>query len=398
MADEQDRWLDRGTAERLLSGEPPEAADPDARDQAERLAATLRALSAPPPAAGEGLPGEAAALAAFRAAREERAAGAASTGPQAGTQPSDLGPIHIRAPRGDGSGTAAGPRRTRPVRLGLAAALVAGLVGGAAVLAGTGVLPTPSDGSGPAASATHAERPLLSSPPNDGTSGGAAPGGRQPDGADGTARDGVGARGDEDKDEDGDADGPEPGETGAGSGRGGQQIVSACRAWHDGEELDGHHKRLVEKAAGGPSRVGAYCAGVLSEAGTAGAGGTGGTGGVDPDVPDVPDAPADTGAAAGTGAGGNGNGPGNGTNGGQGNGDTREGGGDKGAGGNQGTGGTQGNQGNSRSQDNPQSTRSQGSQGSQGNEGNEANRNQGTQQAQQNQAPQQTQQPQENRP
>ncbi|MEU7050301.1 hypothetical protein [Streptomyces eurythermus] len=34
MADEQDKWLDRGTAERLLRGESLEAVDPSARDQA----------------------------------------------------------------------------------------------------------------------------------------------------------------------------------------------------------------------------------------------------------------------------------------------------------------------------------------------------------------------------
>ncbi|MEV5345471.1 hypothetical protein AB0L24_07360, partial [Streptomyces achromogenes] len=77
MADEQDKWLDRGTAERLLRGEPLEAVDPSARDQAERLARALGALSAEAaPATGE-LPGEQAALAAFRKARE--AAGAERT-------------------------------------------------------------------------------------------------------------------------------------------------------------------------------------------------------------------------------------------------------------------------------------------------------------------------------
>ncbi|MGJ3560691.1 hypothetical protein ACR6C2_28660 [Streptomyces sp. INA 01156] len=49
MADEQYRWLNRETAERLLNGEPPEAADPATRDQAERLARTLGALSSPVP-------------------------------------------------------------------------------------------------------------------------------------------------------------------------------------------------------------------------------------------------------------------------------------------------------------------------------------------------------------
>ncbi|MEU7253325.1 hypothetical protein AB0A87_35185, partial [Streptomyces sp. NPDC045251] len=73
MADEQDRWLDRETAEILLRGESLEAVDPAARDRAERLAEALGALTAPPVPASEELPGEAAALAAFRKARAERA-------------------------------------------------------------------------------------------------------------------------------------------------------------------------------------------------------------------------------------------------------------------------------------------------------------------------------------
>lgn len=54
MADEQDRWLDRATAEILLRGESLEAVDPAVRDRAERLAGTLGALSVPPvPTSGE---------------------------------------------------------------------------------------------------------------------------------------------------------------------------------------------------------------------------------------------------------------------------------------------------------------------------------------------------------
>ncbi|MEU8033735.1 hypothetical protein AB0C13_34835, partial [Streptomyces sp. NPDC049099] len=84
MADEQDKWLNRETAERLLRGEPLEAVDASARDQAERLSRALGALAAEAaPASGE-LPGEQAALAAFRKARE--AAGtertAAAPGPR----------------------------------------------------------------------------------------------------------------------------------------------------------------------------------------------------------------------------------------------------------------------------------------------------------------------------
>ncbi|NEB22306.1 hypothetical protein G3I46_38390, partial [Streptomyces coelicoflavus] len=76
MADEQDEWLDRETAELLLRGESLEdleSTGPATRDRAGRLVAVLGALSAPP-APGDGeLPGEAAALAAFRKVRAERA-------------------------------------------------------------------------------------------------------------------------------------------------------------------------------------------------------------------------------------------------------------------------------------------------------------------------------------
>ncbi|MFD5540839.1 extensin, partial [Streptomyces sp. NPDC127079] len=70
MADEQYTWLNGETAERLLRGESLEAVDESARDQAERLAARLGALSARATAADTELPGEEAAVAAFRKARE----------------------------------------------------------------------------------------------------------------------------------------------------------------------------------------------------------------------------------------------------------------------------------------------------------------------------------------
>lgn len=267
MADEQYRWLDRGTAERFLNGEPPEAADPTTRDQAERLAATLRALTAPPPPADAELPGEAAALAAFRTLRE-KGEGRAGTEPdsahRAGTKTADVGPIRIGAARGDRSGTADGPRRLRPLRLGLAAALVAGMVGGAAVLAGAGVLPTPSDDarSDPAASVTatgtHPGRPLVTPPPE---GGGATPEGAHSESAAG--KDGVGAQGDGDSRTPG-RTGSDAGEPAARSGRGSKQLASACRAWRDGERLNGERRRMLEHAAGGPSHVARYCENALS--------------------------------------------------------------------------------------------------------------------------------------
>ncbi|CAL9561088.1 hypothetical protein SUDANB15_04606 [Streptomyces sp. enrichment culture] len=261
MADEQYRWLDRETAERLLSGEPPEAADPVSRDQAERLARTLGALSAPPPSADGELPGEAAALAAFRAVREERAAVGAAAGRQAGTHSSDTGPVQPGTPHGDRSGAVGGPRWTRPLRFGLAAALAVGMVGGAAALAGTGVLPVLSGDpeADPAASVTAtgtpSARPRLSPPSKEDAPGGATPEGGSGREAGGAVQGGPDARDDEDAD---------AGDPAARSGRGWKQIASACRDLQEGKGLGVGRQRLVEDAAGGPSRVDAYCRDVLS--------------------------------------------------------------------------------------------------------------------------------------
>ena len=364
MADDQYRWLDRATAERLLSGEPPEAVDPAARDQARRLAGTLRALSAPPPADGEELPGEAAALATFRKVREEeegREETAPDTAGPAGTRPSDVGLFRLDIPRGDRSGTPDGPRRPRPLRLGLAAALVVGMVGGAAVLAGTGVLSGPSGGSGtdPAASAsgTHREQPPISSPPKGGAPGGPTPEGEHPDGAAGTAEsgtdaDGSGAPGENDRD---------TGENAARSGRGWKQLAASCRAWRDGERLNGERRHLLENAAGGSSHVGTYCEGVLSTTDPSGGSGTSGTSGTS-------DA---SGAEEGTHPGnGNGNGNGGGNANGQGNGNGNgKNKGQKGQG--QSNGSDQGNGGNSpKKSDYDDSEDEDDDQGGQGDNGN----------------------------
>ncbi|GAB2777715.1 hypothetical protein GCM10027073_07840 [Streptomyces chlorus] len=295
MADEQYRWLDRETAERLLSGESPEAVDPADRDQAERLSSALGALSAPPPPAGGELPGEAAALAAFRKVREvreERAGRAGEAVSDVSAVPvahrtgaaqgkgTDVGLVRIGAPSADRPGAERASRWARPVRFGLAAALTVGMVGGAAVLAGTGVLPTPSGVSGPAAPATAtgpSERPLAPHPSKTDAPGGAAPGGEpgKPSGAAGGdtgQQDGPGTG----ADEDGGAveRGVKTGGLAAGNGRG-KQIASACRALRDGRKLPGNRRRLLEGAAGGSAQVGPYCENVLATNGTGADAGTG---------------------------------------------------------------------------------------------------------------------------
>ncbi|MFE2462456.1 hypothetical protein [Streptomyces sp. NPDC059402] len=274
MADEQDKWLDRETAELLLRGEPLEgleSTDPATRDRAARLAAALGALSAPPAPTGEELPGEAAALAAFRKVRAERTDAAADApgalGHGTARGPLDAGLVRI-GPRGDGARRA---RWNRPLRLGLAAALTVGMVGGVAVAAGTGVLPTPFDGTEPEPAATVSaaaspDRPLAPPSPLDGVQGGSRPGAASGTPGEGTARDGGGA-------EDRDADGRDPDRS---DGRR-SDLAASCREVRDGRQLDAAHRRALKEAAGGASRVGKYCGDLLATTG----GGTGGRDGAE---------------------------------------------------------------------------------------------------------------------
>ncbi|MFD8555115.1 hypothetical protein ACFV08_26830, partial [Streptomyces fradiae] len=133
MADERNEWLDHEAAERLLRGEPVDADDDYTRWQAERLSRALdSARGVPLPAGPSGeLPGEEAALTAFRAARAGRAAA-----PRAGAG-SDLGSVRIGgAPR---PARRSGPRGwLRPARWGLAASVAGLAVGGVAGAAGAG--------------------------------------------------------------------------------------------------------------------------------------------------------------------------------------------------------------------------------------------------------------------
>ncbi|CAM5414030.1 hypothetical protein [Streptomyces narbonensis] len=160
MANERYQWLDQEAAERLLRGEPVEALDDPARAEAGRLAEALDSARTPFTArAGQAeLPGEAAALAAFRTASAERAALAAAPSAAARTGHAELGRVRLAtAPSAAKPARRRWARSVRSVRYGLAAAVAAVTVGGVAVAAGTGVLPlmTPE----PAASVTAAESP-----------------------------------------------------------------------------------------------------------------------------------------------------------------------------------------------------------------------------------------------
>ncbi|MFE2260205.1 hypothetical protein [Streptomyces griseosporeus] len=262
------RWLDRDTAERLLRGEPLDHLAPPARDRAEQLADALGALAAAAEPNGTALPGEDAALAAFRAARAEYAHQGAGR-PAREQHPADAGLVRI----GPASAAPDRARRFRPARLALAAALTAGLFGGVAVAAGTGALPSPFDGPaapGPAASVSADATPgrPLASPSPGGTA--------TPDG-DAHATTGPGGTRDT---AGGATTGPrDP----AGSGRpqpGWPGAARACRDLHSGHPLDDARRHALEGAAGGSARVWTYCKGVLArEPGTGHEqGGTGTTG------------------------------------------------------------------------------------------------------------------------
>ncbi|MER6983688.1 hypothetical protein ABT317_43730, partial [Streptomyces carpinensis] len=244
---------------------------------------------------GAELPGEAAALAAFRKARIEQAdasntssvadiseAPAGAPSGQTAARAIDAGvvrigahehtptheyPAHVHA-QGSGTGRARRTRRARrtswgrPVRLAVSAALAAGAVGGVAA-ATTGVLPTPFGGDEPAPAASVSDRatpdsPLVSAPP-DGTPGGeqgaSTPGG-SPAGSPGADENAGRTPGhDSTTGRDGGKD--------AGSNGRWSRLAGACRDLRDGKDLDADRKHVLEGAAGGPSHVWTYCKGLL---------------------------------------------------------------------------------------------------------------------------------------
>lgn len=263
MADERYEWLDRDAAEQLLRGEPVRAADEHARAQAARLGAALRGAGVYHHRLDDGeLPGEAAALAAFRKARGDAAAPAGDS----------LGTVTVTR----GGVPARGLRFGRPLRFGIAAALAGCALGGVAVAAGTGVLPTPfhrDHAPAPASSVTAAATPgpletrspegetgdgspvppgSVSPPPSPPASSGAptrtAPGG----GATGTPD----GRGDEET---------FPKEPGSSPGKESdvrRRIVETCKAYRSGR-LDPERRKRLEDLADGPDGVKKFCDRVL---------------------------------------------------------------------------------------------------------------------------------------
>ncbi|WP_405880155.1 hypothetical protein OG747_16850 [Streptomyces sp. NBC_01384] len=273
MADEHDKWLDRDAAERLLRGEPLEAVDADTQGRAKQLADALGALAPEPGSGSTELPGEAAALAAFRTVRAGKDGESAHPGRRgrthAATHSADTGLVRLGRPAPGGRSGRLG----RPVRFGLAAALAAGMIGGVAVAAGTGVLPTPfrDDSPNPTATVSAARTPQRAQvSPSPGAS--EADGSESPlpdagtSGPAGTGSGNAEARGS------GAASG-QPGSSGTGqSGRSREwwsDTRANCREVLDGKSLEVGRRRALEDAAGGGRRVQTYCKGILGQSGGA---------------------------------------------------------------------------------------------------------------------------------
>ncbi|MEU4271474.1 hypothetical protein [Streptomyces sp. NPDC026092] len=156
MADERYQWLDQEAAESLLRGEPVDAVDDHTRTEADRLARALAEVRPAPlaHAVDVELPGEADALAAFRAAAAARGLTVRSAphAPPAPQAVAELGAVRISRAR-------AARRWGRSLRYGLAAAVAAVAVGGVAVASGSGMLPFTTDGPTPAGSVSAADTP-----------------------------------------------------------------------------------------------------------------------------------------------------------------------------------------------------------------------------------------------
>ncbi|MFJ3796852.1 hypothetical protein ACIPSJ_11230 [Streptomyces sp. NPDC090088] len=271
MADEQDKWLNRATAERLLRGESLEAVDASARDQAERLARRLGSLSVPAVPADTELPGEEAALAAFRKAREsaedERTALARQPGRTG--RSADAGLFRI----GAGTGPLRAPGWARPARFALAAALTVGMLGGVAAAVGTGVLPTPfgDDRPAPGASVSAAGTPAQ---PQGSTSPESLLGGESGTPSSGTTSGGSGTSSPAPS---GKPRGRDTDSAGTPGGRWSGALTS-CRTILNGKPLGADRKRALEGLAGGADRVNRFCRTVLGSSASAGKDGTTGDG------------------------------------------------------------------------------------------------------------------------
>ncbi|MER6913816.1 hypothetical protein ABT354_19275 [Streptomyces sp. NPDC000594] len=285
-------WLDRATAEWLLrggtAGVPEGPVTPAAGRLNEALSGVRRARDALPGGGAGELPGEAAALAAFRAARE-RADGPVGAGALS------LGVVRLaRQPRP----VPFGGRMSRSARSGVIALVAAFAFSGVAVATGTGLLPSPFAQSRPGVSG---QGPVLPDPVGGGTPGGSVQGFAPPsppaDRDPSPGRSGKLQReGDPDgAGDDGDDDGDRDRDRRPGDHRGVEKdwrhgpdrhpwMGKACRKYRDDTIADRWRQRLERHAGSGG--VEAFCDQILGRpdpetrgSGTDGAGGGRGYGG-----------------------------------------------------------------------------------------------------------------------
>ncbi|MFE4170965.1 hypothetical protein ACFRR7_02760 [Streptomyces sp. NPDC056909] len=316
MADERDAWLDKDVAERLLRGEPVEALDDDVLARTERLAEALRDIAAITYANDAELPGEAAALAAFRRAGTAGESATDATGTTAvGAGAGAGGGLGLGSGLGVGVGVGVGvgesllgavrlapapgdigaPRLGRPVRRGLAVAVAGCALGGIAVAASAGVMPPLFAGEhdpvpANSVSSVTSPGPRVSGPSDGGrdTAGPSETPGPDreealtPHPSSEEGSDGAHARdGDSGRDENGGAlagSGLSASAQGHRAGTLYRETLDACRALRGGT-IDEERKRALESAADGPGGAKRFCDRLLDgRSATGGKGGKGSTG------------------------------------------------------------------------------------------------------------------------
>ncbi|MER8154782.1 hypothetical protein [Streptomyces sp. NPDC094472] len=267
-------WLDDSAAERLLRGEPVEGQPgaPDGRGdesyaEAERLAAVLSAVAgAGRPAApsdASALPGEEAAMAAFRAARVEAEADAVAE-PGVTRRPQRIRQFRERQ-----------PRLRRPLRAGMIAMVAGCALGGFAVAAAAGVLPTPFGPShhtpGPSVSMSDAGPGGESAHPDISEDGGTtAPG---PSGSGDNDASDVGSNGAQGGTVTSDPGGGDKGKEGDASSKGKHSTprwaLRVCPRYLAAElagvDLDKKSLKKLTKAAGSASAIHGYCTQILAD-------------------------------------------------------------------------------------------------------------------------------------
>ncbi|MET9481067.1 hypothetical protein [Streptomyces sp. NPDC006638] len=332
MADGRDQWLDKDVAERLLRGERVDAVDGLDGVRAKRLSDALRDMADVTYANDAELPGEAAALAAYRRAAAARAGGsgavgsragahagspeprAGSQGPRAGSPP---GPVPVlgadTSPGAEAClGSAAvqdlpGPtvrlapatnpvravRYGGPLRMSLVATLAACALGGMALVDGGGV-PHAGPGSGQSWDRTESEAeparsphpPASGRPEGAGTMGGgsgpATPGASVSRGAATAEAEGESTHGGDGADEPiGPVGKHRDWSAGAPRVKGStwySRTVAACLAYRDGE-IDQALKEQLDRAAKNPAQARRFCDWLLEVKATRDGGGKGTGGG-----------------------------------------------------------------------------------------------------------------------